>query len=80
MTAVTVDTRYEGVMAHEYVSLDISNGYTFVSKLSKPIGLTVCKSEDSDSIVNYTLSGRTFTFQDSVGSGVKIFCDIVGRL
>jgi len=80
MTAVTVDGRVEGELAHEYVLLDVDEGYTYVSKLSKPEGVLITKREDSDAIVNYTISGRTITFHESSGSGVKIFCDIVGRL
>lgn len=79
MTAVTVDGRHEGAMVHEYVNLDIDEAYTFVSKLGNPKGAVVTALEDSDAIVNYTLSGRTFTFHESTGSGVKCFVDIVGR-
>ena len=80
MTAVTVDYRYDGVMAHEYVSIDITEGYTYTSKLSAPIGCIVTPREDIDAYVNYTLSGQTFTFHEAGTAGIKVFVHIVGRL
>ncbi len=84
MTAVTVDDTFEGVEAHEYVLLDIDEAFTYVTKLSNPFGASLTMVEDNDSVVNYTLSGRTFTFHENRGTsavtGVKVFADIVGRL
>ena len=80
MTAVTVDGRVEGAVAHEYALLDIGEAYTYISKLSNPQGCIMTNREDIDAVLTYTLSGRTFTFHESGGSGVKVFIDIVGRL
>ena len=81
MTAVTVDNRFDSVpLAVEHVLLDITEAYTFVSKLSKPLFAQLTIREDIDADVNYTLSGQTFTFHESGGAGVKVACSIYGKL
>jgi len=80
MTAVTVDQRIEGVMAVEHVLLDITEAYTFTSKLSKPLFAQITIREDIDADVNYTLSGQTLTFHESGGAGIKVAVSIYGRM
>jgi hypothetical protein len=88
MTAVTVNNKYDGVMAHEYLNLTVTDGYTYTTGLSKPYGLTYSFAESdaemAGSAVNFdwTLSGRTFTFRlktATAGDTVDVFVDIVGR-
>jgi len=71
MTAATVTTRFDGpIMAEENVNLTVSDGETFVSKLSKPEFCQITFAEDiaTASIpISYTISGRTVTiYADSV--------------
>ena len=81
MAAATVDQRYDSLpLAVEHVLLDTGNAGTFVSKLSKPLFAQITIREDIDADVNYTLSGSTFTFQESGGAGIKIAVSIYGRL
>ena len=80
MADATVDANHDRlVYDYEYVDLDVNEGDTYVTKLSHPIGVHITNREDSDAIVNYTLSGRTITFHESSGSGVKVFVTIIGR-
>ena len=80
MTAVTVDANYDRlVYDYEHVDLDIDEGYTYVTKLSHPIGLHITKRENSSADIYYELSGREITFHESSGSGVKVFVTIIGR-
>jgi hypothetical protein len=81
MTAVTVDQAFDNVpKAIYHALLDIDEAYTWVCPMGNPEFAHITKREDSDAIVNYTLSGRTFTFHESVGSGVKIAITVYGKL
>ena len=76
MAAATINRESETVMAYDAVELELSDGETYVSRLSKPIGaiLTLAdNSATSGSAVNldYALSDRTFTIRYEVaGTGV----------
>lgn len=81
MAAVTVDQKFDSVpLAVQHVLLDVTEAGTFVSSLSKPLFAQITVREDSDSIVNYTISGSTLTFHDSLGLGVKLAVSIYGKL
>lgn len=73
----TTDYYSQPEFAYEHKILKIIEADTLVSSLSKPIGCHITNAEDSDAIINYTLSGRTFTFQVSSGE-VDCFVTIVG--
>lgn len=80
MTAATEDTTFDRVpLAVEHVLLDIGEGYTWTSSLGDPLFAQMTIREDIDADVNYTLSGRTFTFHESGGSGVKVAMSVYGR-
>jgi len=79
MTAATVDQRFRGpVLETEHVLLDTGNANTHVSDMSSPQFCQITIREDIDADVNYTLSGRTFTFQESGGAGIKLAVTIYG--
>lgn len=91
MAAATITERMDGgVLAHDVALLTVSDGETYVSKLSNPIGATLTEAEttaaNAGSAVNldYELSGRTFTIRYKVaGSAVsdkKVLIDVWGRL
>ena len=64
MTAATVTTRFEGVLAEEKVILTVTDGETFVSKLGSPQHVQITSAEDMGSETNsasYSISGRTIT-------------------
>lgn len=64
MTAATVTSRFPHKQAEERVVLTVSDGETFVSKLSKPEMCHITSAEDMGSETNsasYTISGRTIT-------------------
>jgi len=80
MTAVTVDQNFDRVpLAVQHALLDITEAYTWVSSLGSPLFAHITLREDVDGIVSYTLSGRTFTFHDSSGSGVKVAITVYGK-
>lgn len=65
MTAATVTSRFEYVMAEEHVNLTISDGETFVSHLSNPEFCHATAAEDMGAethAISYTISGSTITF------------------
>ncbi len=64
MTAATDEGTLEGTQAHEYKLLDTAETNTYVSKLSAPKGCIITIREDIDAYVNYTLSGKIFTFHE----------------
>lgn len=81
MTAVTVSTAFDTVdMAVRHFLLDITEAYTWVCPMSVPLLAQVTMIEDIDGYVSYTLSGQTFTFHDSSGSGVKVAVTVYGRV
>ena len=64
MTAATVTSRFEHVMAEEHVNVTLTDGETFVSKLSVPEFCHITEAEDMTTethSVSYTISGRTIT-------------------
>lgn len=79
MTAATVDKRFRGlVFETEHVLLDITEAYTHVSDMSSPQFCHITIREDIDADVNYTLFGKTLTFHESGGAGVKVAVTIYG--
>lgn len=81
MTAVTVDKTYDNVPLMERSwFLDINEAYTWVCPMGKPIYAQMTIIENIDAYVCYTLSGRTFTFHESGGSGVKVIITVSGKL
>ena len=84
MTAATVTTRIDGpVLAEENVILTVSDGETFVSKLSKPLVVQITSSEDMASETNsasYSISGRTITIYADGVSDKLMALTIKGRL
>lgn len=81
MTAVTVDKTFDSVpLSERSFLLDIDEAYTWVCPMGNPEFAQITKREDSDAVVNYTLSGRTFTFHESGGSGVKIAITVYGKI
>jgi len=84
MTAATVTTRLDGpVLAEENVILTVSDGETFVSKLSKPELCQITFAEDiaTASIpISYTISGRTVTIYADGVSDKKMAVTVKGLL
>lgn len=81
MTAVTEDQLYDRVpKAIYHALLDVGNANTWVCPLGEPEFAQITIREDIDTHVNYTLSGQTFTFQESGGAGVKIAITVYGKL
>jgi len=77
MAAATITSEQEMIPAWDYAVLTLSDGETYVSRLSKPMGAILTEAEtttaNAGSAVNldYTLSGRTFTIRYKVaGSAV----------
>ena len=64
MTEATVTSRHPELLAEENVILTVTDGETFVSKLSKPILCHITSAEDMGAETNsasYSISGRTIT-------------------
>lgn len=78
MTSVTEDELIVEPLSVVHVLLDIDEGYTYNAPMSRVKFCQITKREDSDAIVNYTVSGSTITFQESTGSGVKVAVSIYG--
>ena len=77
-----------GDLGEDSAVLTVSDGETYVSSLSNPLGasLTLAETTAAGTAVNlsYALSGRTFTITlKSGGSGLtdkKVYIDVKGRL
>jgi len=81
MTAVTEDQLYDRVpKAIYHALLDTGEASTWVCPLGDPEFAQITIREDIDAYVNYTLSGRTFTFHESGGAGIKIAITVYGKL
>ena len=91
MTAATITERMDGgALGKDSAVLTVSDGETYVSKLSNPLGASLAQGETTaawaGSAINlsYALSGRTFTITYKVaGSSVtdkKVYIDVKGRL
>jgi hypothetical protein len=87
MTAATVTNRYREELAQEHVQLTVSDGETFVSRLSGPKIVQMSWSEDMDAEAttttarpSYTISGRTITFQCANVTDKKLDVSIFGKL
>jgi len=83
MTAATVTTRFEGVLAEEKVVLTVTDGETFVSKLSNPQHVQITSAEDMSSETNsasYSISGRTITIYADGVSDKLMALTISGKL
>ncbi len=83
MTAATVTNRFEGVLAVEHVELTVTDGETFVSKLSSVFGCQITSSEDMGAETNsasYSISGSTITIYADGVTDKKMFVSVYGRL
>jgi len=84
MTAATVTTRFPGpALATEEVILTVTDGETFVSKLSAPLTVQITSAEDMGSETNsasYSISGRTITIYADGVSDKLMALTIKGRL
>jgi hypothetical protein len=80
MTAVTLTTRFDGVPAHDMVILELSDGETYKSKLSRVFGAHVKSADDTDGYLNYTVSGNTITVNYAGATDKVVYIDCVGQL
>jgi Tfp pilus assembly protein FimT len=83
MTAATLTTRFEGHLAEENVNLTVTDGETFVSKLSTPLFCHITSSEDMGAETNsasYTISGRTITIYADGVTDKLMTVTVKGRL
>ena len=84
MTAATVTTRFDRVpFAEEHVILTLSDGETYVSRLSKPLLCQITQAEDMGAETNspsYTISGRTITIYNDGVSDKKLILTVYGKL
>lgn len=83
MTAADTFVRFDGVPAVEHVGITVSDGETFVTKLSEIWGVQITQAEDMGAETNspsYTFSGRTITIYADGVSDKKMFLSIYGRL
>jgi len=75
MGAATITTQTDGVMDFEHAILTLSDGETYVTRMSKPEGAILTESEtttaNAGSAINldYALSSRTFTMRYKVAGG-----------
>lgn len=83
MAAATVTNRFPETLAAEHVELTVSDGETFVSKLSKPLLVQITSSEDMGVETNsasYSISGRTITIYADGVVDKKMAVSVYGRL
>ncbi len=83
MTAADVTNRFDGVLAVEHVILEVTDGETFTSKLSKPLLCQITSSEDMGAETNsasYTISGQTITIYADGVSNKSMAVTVYGRL
>jgi len=85
MTAATITTAPSGHLASDDVVLTITNGETYVSKLSDPITIAWSWLEKpagkpTAGTAYWTLSGRTFTFVADGITDEKVAVHIKGNL
>jgi len=84
MTATTTTTSYDSVpMAVEHVRLTVTDGETFVSKLSAPLFCHITCAEDMASLDNspsYTISSRTITIYADGVTDKLMAVSVYGRL
>lgn len=80
MTAADITARYEGAPGMENVVLTVSDGETYVSKLSRVFGVQATGQEDVDAHLNCTISGRTITINYASQTDKKVFLTVFGQL
>jgi len=83
MTAATVTTRFEGLLAEEKVILTVTDGETYVSKLGAPQFVQITSAEDMGAETNsasYSISGRTITIYADGVSDKLMALTISGKL
>jgi len=84
MTLATVTTRYDSVpMAVEHVRLTVTDGETFVSKLSTVEFCHITSAEDMGAETNsasYSISGRTITIYADGVTDKLMAVSVYGRL
>lgn len=80
MTAATITASYREHLAEELVLLTVTDGETYVSKLSKPLAAFATTQADNDGEVNCTISGRTITINAAGMTDVLIALLVKGHL
>ena len=80
MTAATVTTKFEGHLATECVLLEVTDGETYTSRLSKPLAAFATAQVDDDGEIWCSISGRTITIGAAGMTDKAIALYIVGRL
>jgi len=84
MTAATTTTSYDSTpMAEEHVRLTVTDGETFISKLSSVEFCHITCAEDMASLDNspsYTVSGRTITIYADGVTDKLMAVSVFGRL
>jgi len=90
MAAATITTEGEAAMAYDHVVLTLSDGETYVSRMSKPLGAILTEAETTVAALgsamnlDYALSGRTFTIRYKQGAAAvtdkKVSMLIWGKL
>lgn len=82
MTAATITHEPDGLLAKDHVLLTLSDGETYVSKLSKVYGAVATWNEDIAAATaqpTIAISGRTLTFTAGLITDKKIFVTCYGR-
>lgn len=83
MAAATITETFTEHLAEENVILTVSDGETYVSKLSEPKLVQITSAEDMGSETNsasYSISGRTITIYADGVTDKKMALTVKGRL
>jgi len=80
MTAATVTAYYNTQLHEEVVLLSVTDGYTYTTKMSKPLVAFATANVDIDGEINCTISGRTVTINAVGASGSAVALLIKGYL
>lgn len=79
---MTTTVKFEGNLDREHVVLEVSNGETYVSKLSHVYIVQISHGENNDGYTNATVSttdNRTITFYTTATADTTMFVTIYGR-
>lgn len=80
MAAATVTSLWREALAEEVVLLEVSDGETYTSSLSKPLVAIATAQADDDGEINCVISGRTITINAAGMSDKAIALVVKGRL
>lgn len=80
MAAATVTERYNTALQEEVVLLEVSDGETYTSSLSKPLVAFANSQAANTATVVCTISGRTITFISAGATDVAVAVCIKGYL